>query len=656
MKKLLLSLFLAIGFTAVAEEVQFDFVTNSYGFERGNSQQYLENGAIVKDGAVSIELKNIAQGTTNWRFWSDGLRATKAVQGQMTIKAEEAKIIGVTCTIAGNATNIAVNGADAEAVAKGATFTWSGSSDEAILVFTQGATMAVASMTVTYAAGAEAEKKDAELSFSETAFTLYTDKVADFKAPALVNPNNLAVTYASSDENVAEVAADGTVTLTGDAGTAKITASFAGNAEYREGAASYTITVKETPKAVASVAATLELAANTEFVVDYDLTVAYVNGINAYAYTADNEFILLYGANEYKVGDLIAKGWIGQYAPYNNLPEVKPVGAFPAAASNDGKAFTPAEVAAADVTTALVNHIIVVKNVVFEEATKTSFKGKVGDVELEFYNKFTLAAQEAGTYNVTAAVTVFNTALQLYPIAYELVEAGETPEPVEPEVTEVKTVAETIALATDTKVKVGYALTVGWKYNSNVFACDEAGDFIQLYGSNTLEPGDVIPAGWEATYKYYNSTTPELVDFTTLPEATKGTFTPKAVSATDITVALVNSVVKVENVVFDAATPSTQDNFTGKVGETELSFRNNYTKPSVEAGKYNVTVVVNIYKGNVQLYVINYEKVATDGISEIEAEDAEAVYYNLQGVEVANPANGVYIVRRGSKVTKEFIR
>ncbi len=33
-----------------------------------------------------------------------------------------------------------------------------------------------------------------------------------------------------------------------------------------------------------------------------------------------------------------------------------------------------------------------------------------------------------------------------------------------------------------------------------------------------------------------------------------------------------------------------------------------------------------------------------------------AVYYNLQGVQVANPDNGVYIVRRGNKVTKELIR
>lgn len=47
---------------------------------------------------------------------------------------------------------------------------------------------------------------------------------------------------------------------------------------------------------------------------------------------------------------------------------------------------------------------------------------------------------------------------------------------------------------------------------------------------------------------------------------------------------------------------------------------------------------------------------ATQGIDAIDAEDAPAVYFNLQGVEVANPANGLYIVKRGNKVTKEMVK
>lgn len=44
------------------------------------------------------------------------------------------------------------------------------------------------------------------------------------------------------------------------------------------------------------------------------------------------------------------------------------------------------------------------------------------------------------------------------------------------------------------------------------------------------------------------------------------------------------------------------------------------------------------------------------GSVEIDDIDADPVYYNLQGVQVENPANGLYIVKRGSKVTKEIIR
>lgn len=49
--------------------------------------------------------------------------------------------------------------------------------------------------------------------------------------------------------------------------------------------------------------------------------------------------------------------------------------------------------------------------------------------------------------------------------------------------------------------------------------------------------------------------------------------------------------------------------------------------------------------------------IANAGVSSIIAgEDAAPVYYNLNGMKVANPSNGLYIVKRGSKVTKEVIR
>lgn len=52
----------------------------------------------------------------------------------------------------------------------------------------------------------------------------------------------------------------------------------------------------------------------------------------------------------------------------------------------------------------------------------------------------------------------------------------------------------------------------------------------------------------------------------------------------------------------------------------------------------------------------------TSGIEDIVSdfeeatEEAPAVYYNLQGVQVVNPTKGIYVVRRGNKVSKEYIR
>ena len=77
------------------------------------------------------------------------------------------------------------------------------------------------------------------------ATTKYLTKLGDaFTTPTLTNPNSLTVTYSSSDDNVATVAADGAVTIKA-AGVVVITAAFAGDASYLEGSAKYTLCVTE---------------------------------------------------------------------------------------------------------------------------------------------------------------------------------------------------------------------------------------------------------------------------------------------------------------------------------------------------------------------------------------------------------------------------
>ena len=56
-------------------------------------------------------------------------------------------------------------------------------------------------------------------------------------------------------------------------------------------------------------------------------------------------------------------------------------------------------------------------------------------------------------------------------------------------------------------------------------------------------------------------------------------------------------------------------------------------------------------------FTFKFNYTGENAIDGIEADNAAAEYYNLQGVKVANPdKGGMYIVRRGAKVSKEIVR
>ena len=84
--------------------------------------------------------------------------------------------------------------------------------------------------------------KDAELAYPVEAFTATFGEENEF--PVLANPNELEVTYTSSNEEVATIDAEGNITLVG-VGETTITATSEANDEYKAGEASYVLTVEE---------------------------------------------------------------------------------------------------------------------------------------------------------------------------------------------------------------------------------------------------------------------------------------------------------------------------------------------------------------------------------------------------------------------------
>lgn len=81
-------------------------------------------------------------------------------------------------------------------------------------------------------------------------------------------------------------------------------------------------------------------------------------------------------------------------------------------------------------------------------------------------------------------------------------------------------------------------------------------------------------------------------------------------------------------------------------GEIFIGGKGNWQLPDDFAGKVKMTV--NLNDKNIKLEA----ETKQDSIEAIEAETAEAVYYNLQGVRVANPENGIFIKVAGNKVEK----
>lgn len=138
----------------------------------------------------------------------------------------------------------------------------------------------------------------AGLSFGDPAPTVEADlyKPAEFTAPTLINPKRLAVTYGSSNEDVATVDAEtGKVTLVG-VGKTTITAKPKETTHYA-GSASYTLNVIDTTPIAGLSGLRAKVTSTTaqQYTVNVtDAVVTYVNGQNAYLQTAEGA-VLCYG-------------------------------------------------------------------------------------------------------------------------------------------------------------------------------------------------------------------------------------------------------------------------------------------------------------------------------------------------------------------------
>lgn len=199
-------------------------------------------------------------------------------------------------------------------------------------------------------------------------------------------------------------------------------------------------------------------------------------------------------------------------------------------------------------------------------------------------------------------------------------------------------------------VDIAFPMTVGHvgPQGKNFYVTDGEG-YMLIYNSKGItmpayENLDVIPAGWTATCTIYGGL-PELVPTTAPAAATeKGTYTFETIDAASWTAQPLNKIVVVDNVEFTTATSSSKTTFTGKSGETEITFYNNFELAAEDAGAYKVTAVVSYFTRN-------QTTIAT------EANQLAPIAYSAQPTEAVitpTPENDEIKVKAGDVITFTF--
>jgi len=235
MKKLLLVLFAMVFSTglALADDVTFDWSGET------TTQSGLTSDNIFTSAPITLTFSK-ASGSNIPAINKEGsIRMYKGTS--LTIKADDGyQITGVVFTPTSStysATNLTYND-----VAISDDWTLSTPAQEVLLSATANARFE--KIIVSYTTSGGVVKKSADLAFSES--KIYIESGVDaFTAPTFTKATTAAVKFASDNEGVATVSADGVIALGTELGTATITATSEANDDYNAGEATCTIDVAE---------------------------------------------------------------------------------------------------------------------------------------------------------------------------------------------------------------------------------------------------------------------------------------------------------------------------------------------------------------------------------------------------------------------------
>lgn len=514
----------------------FDFANNDYGLERKSGSAndgYLENGQSITSEGVTLTFEG------GWRLWTDGLREYyRTANTTFTVSVDGGNVTGVDINAKSGAGFALTEDGDAVT-------SWTGNEEKVTFYNKSTSNAAIVTLTVTYTMD-DGSKKAAGLSFPESKYTVILGN--EFTSPVLSNPNNLAVTYTSSDEAVAKVSPEGIVEILAT-GTTTITATSEETEEFNAGKASYTLTVNPSIMTVAEALAILE-GGQTEVKATVKGIVSEVSEISAQ-----------YGNATYFIKDALTDAEALQiYRGY----------------WLDGEKFTSEDQ-------------IAVGGTIVVSGTLVNYNGK---------------------YQFTTGSMV---------VEYTAPEGGDQPGPDQPE--EPKGTA------------VMFDFTDPASLGFDVEGVTE----LDLSGLSTAK--DVVTVNFESAE---GANTPIRL------YSSSGAWAMRFYKDTEFSVSVPGEEYQLNAIEFNGT----------NLGK-DWSYSIGSLNGSLWTPGYNNVFKVTIGKtetGNnpvIKSMTVYYDQAT--GVDGIQAEDGEAVYFNLQGVKVANPEKGLYIKVVGNKASKVIL-
>lgn len=255
-------------------------------------------------------------------------------------------------------------------------------------------------------------------------------------------------------------------------------------------------------------------------------------------------------------------------------------------------------------------------------------------------------------------------------------------------------IAEFLALGAenaDREITLNCDLTVTYQgggndNNRDLYVKDAAGQGLLIfsYENPLLNNGNVIPAGLKGKLKDYNGL-PELVEPVYFGEVTSGEeVAPEVFTAATITANDLSKYIVLNEVTLTALDKNKNGTLTDVSGDVVIRDNGYYEYPTDFSKKYDVTAVVAIFKGTIQVYPTEIVEHTSSSVNDAVANEFKAVavangievnvaeaglvsVYNAAGQLVANVnvaegattinvAGGFYIVKAGNNAAKVLVK